>query len=322
MRKHLAIIGAIITFLVSAIKLMFLTRESYLLSIGFLVLFSIIDFLFIIAAVIVFIRIIKKAEFSELDEEEIFSFIAILTGALVVYFFGTEINIDKNITVGLVAIITGLLVKKYTAEAVLGAIIGAGLCQYTGYFGIIFISVFAGIFNTLLKEVFVGIGGKSGTIAFVGGIIVLMFFGEVLGNGLPKDNMQLLFILLVSFIAALLTFILNNDFNLGPTIAYGIVILLGSVYLLIPATKSLEFSSIIYGSALLGMSNKNQKDDYFIMIIASIIFSFCIFVGTSFINIGGRVGLLALISVLTVKEPYYLIKKQFTRPYKEPVQIV
>lgn len=128
MRKHLAIIGAIITFLVSAIKLMFLTREAYLLSIGFLVLFSIIDFLFIIAAVIVFIRIIKKAEFSELDEEEIFSFIAILTGALVVYFFGTEINIDKNITVGLVAIITGLLVKKYTAEAVLGAIIGAGLC--------------------------------------------------------------------------------------------------------------------------------------------------------------------------------------------------
>jgi hypothetical protein len=72
MRKHLAIIGAIITFLVSAIKLMFLTREAYLLSIGFLVLFSIIDFLFIIAAVIVFIRIIKKAEFSELDEEEIF----------------------------------------------------------------------------------------------------------------------------------------------------------------------------------------------------------------------------------------------------------
>lgn len=182
--------------------------------------------------------------------------------------------------------------------------------------------MFAGIFNTLLKEVFVGIGGKSGTIAFVGGIIVLMFFGEVLGNGLPKDNMQLLFILLVSFIAALLTFILNNDFNLGPTIAYGIVILLGSVYLLIPATKSLEFSSIIYGSALLGMSNKNQKDDDFIMIIASIIFSFCIFVGTSFINIGGRAGLLALISVLTVKEPYYLIKKQFTRPYKEPVQIV
>lgn len=72
MRKHLAIIGAIITFLVSAIKLMFLTREAYLLSTGFLVLFSIIDFLFIIAAVIVFIRIIKKAEFSELDEEEIF----------------------------------------------------------------------------------------------------------------------------------------------------------------------------------------------------------------------------------------------------------
>lgn len=310
MEKELSLIGLIIGFIVITLKLIFLTIEALNFNLGLFVFFIIFDLFFVITAILTFLKVIKKEQEEDNKDYEIIPFFIILSGALIVYFLTTKLNLDKNIAVGLVAIAFGIFVKKYGPEATLGAFIGAGIFIKTGYFGVILVALVAGFINIYFKNIFKDLGGKLGTTAFIAGIIVFMISDEILGFATKKELLDLIFILLVSLFAALATFILNNELKLGPIISYGIVILLGSIFLLFTATRNLDLSSIVYGAALVGMSKKKEEISYTVIVAASIIFSIFAVVGISFVNVGGRAGLLALISVFMSKEAYLLIKNK------------
>lgn len=310
MKKQLTLIGAIIGFFVMIIKLIFLTIEAAKFSKIFLALFIVFISFFILAFVLTWLKLIKKEEFDfEYGKETIYSLVILIT-ALIVYFFAFEFQVDKNITVGLMALFFGLFFKKYAPEATLGAFIGAGIYVNTTYLGVIVVSVMVSFVRIIFKGVFNGFGGKLGTTAFAGGLIAFIFLQESFGVGQAKNINDLIPILSVSITSALLTFILNNELKLGPVTAYAVVILLGSIFLLFNATKNLDLSTIVYGAALIGMSKKQEYESYFIVILASFIFSLFAIVGISFINIGGRSGLLALISVILAKEIYRTVKSR------------
>lgn len=309
MKKQLTLIGAVLGFFVMLVKLMFLVIESAKFGRGLLALFIVFVSFFILAFILTLLRVIKKEEFDiEYGKEVIYSLV-IFVSALIVYFFGVELQIDKNITVGLLALLFGLFLKKYAPEATLGAFIGAGIYVNSGYLGVIIVSLIVSVVRIIFKGVFTDLGGKLGTTAFVGGLVAFIFLQESFGTGQEKNIIDLIPILSVSLTSAFLTFVLNNELKLGPVTAYGIIILFGSIFLLFNATKNLDLSSVVYGAALIGMSKKQECENYFIVIFASFIFSLFAIVGISFINVGGRSGLLALISVIIAKEIYSTIKK-------------
>ena len=309
MKKQLTLIGAVTGFSVMMIKLMFLTIEAAKFGSGFLALFIVLVSFFILAFILALLKVIKKGEFFIEYDKEIIYAVVILFSALIVYFFGVEFKLDKNITVGILALFFGIFFKKYALEATLGAFIGAGIYINTGYLGVIIVSLIVVFVRISFKGVFNGLGGKLGTIAFVGGLVAFIVLQESFGVGQAKNIADLIPVITVSLTSALLTFSINNELKLGPVTAYAIVLLLGSIFLLFEATKNLDLSTVVYGSALIGMSKKQECESYFVVILASIIFSLFALVGVSFINIGGRSGLLALISVIIAKEIYITIKK-------------
>lgn len=299
MKKETSLIGITIVFIIMAIKLTHLTIEAISINDYFLILFIVIIAFWLISFFVNYKTIIKAPKGKMDKKDHLFDFLAILSGALIVYCLSSDLQLNSVIVVGILAVFSGLLIKRFANEIILGAFIGAGTFLSSGYLGVIVASSIAAGVYFLLKEVFKGLGGKLGTSAFIGGIITYLIFNEVIVKGHSYSGINVFYVIIISLLAGVLTYILNNEFKLGPITSYGIVLLLGSVFLLFSYTKDFNFANIVFGAALVGMTDKSKQRGYFIAIVASLLFGIFIAIGESFLNIGGRGGLLMLMSVLT-----------------------
>lgn len=102
-------------------------------------------------------------------------------------------------------------------------------------------------------------------------------------------------------IAAIITYILNNQFALGGVFSAGIVGTLGS-YLtkLNPRSEYLkQLAGPIYCGAFIGMTSLEFKYVYFMIMTAGIITAILFFATKSlFVGVGGKLGTLAFVGVL------------------------
>lgn len=318
MKKGLSLFGLILTFTIMIVKLTHLTIEGFSNGLSYLIILIIIDLFFIVGFLFIFLKDQKEIP-KETNKITILPFVVILTAALLIYFVSKELHIDKTISVGLLAIVFGIFIKKHDKTALVGAFIGTSILLNTTYFGIVLISLVAGFIYYLLADNLNGLGGKLGTIVFVSGLIIFLILGEPVGVKTETNLTNLFAYLGVSLITALLVFILNNEFKLGPVTAYGIITIIGSLFLLFPLTRNLDLATIVYGAGFVGMTSKKAKNDYFILIFASLLFGLFSSLGLTFLNIGGRSGLLALISTISASGIYFLVIKAIKNIKKETI---
>ena len=177
----------------------------------------------------------------------------------------------------------------------------------------LFRSIIAFLINFLIEDVYEGLGGKLGATAFVGSLITFYILGETFNQALSYSSFDSLYVIVIVLLAGTATYVLNNELKLGPIIAYSLVSLFGGIFLLFPLTKNLGFINIVFGASFVGMSSKEGVKNYLVVITASLLFGIFSIVGKSFINIGGRGGTLALISVLTANNFRYLLVKPVRR---------
>ncbi len=298
MKKILSLLFLVAVTAVMGLKLYFLSNESYDVSLGFFVSFLMIASLWLFSVINIYIDFFKEEVKEFVYKDELFKFSLIFTSALIVYVLHSEFNINSVLVVASLTLLGGLFIKKFDKEVTIGAFIGMGSFLISGYGGVVIASVIAGIVNFMLKDHLNGIGGKLGMIAFSGGLLTYVIFKESFVSFNSYEPNDLIYILIVSIVSALITYILNNSLNLGPVISYSIVSLLGVLFLLFPLTKALSLTTIVFGSSFIGMSSKSQVKSYFIIITAAFVFGVFSFIGQSFTNLGGRGGTMAIISVL------------------------
>lgn len=300
MKKAKTLIGLILINLITGLMLYEFFTEALDFSTVYFILTLAVGLLWLITFIFLYVKTIydepKKMEHSLI--KEFYNYIFILSASVIVYLTNTYLNVNAVIMASVLSLIGGLFLKDNAKEITIGAFLGMGSFLVSGYIGIVLASFLVYIVNFLIRDLFNGMGGKLGTTAFVGGLITYFLFNETFGSFVPYESINIIYVILIALFGSLLTYLLNNKLKLGPYISYSMVSLLGGVFLLIPATKDLGFINVLFAATFIGMSDKENMRNLFVVAIAALMFSlFSVFAG-SFTGLGGRGGTMALISVL------------------------
>lgn len=317
MKKQVSLIGVTLIYLVFGINLFYLTVEATSFNYLMLAVFLVIDVLCLGSLIFIYRQITKFASDKIDSKDHLFDFLSILFGALIIYFLANNFEFNSLVSIGVLALVSGVVIKKHAPEITIGGFIGAGMFLDSGYLGVIIATIISSVLYFTIRDVFNGFGGKLGTTAFMGGIITYLVFIEEFGKGVSYNGINVLYVMLIALASAVLAFILNNEFKLGPIVPYGVVILLGSIFLLFTYTKEYNFLSVVFGASLIGMTSKEQSEGYFVVVLASLIYGTFIVVSQSFTNIGGRAGLFVLMSILTAKVIKHIINNFLKGKKKE-----
>ncbi|PWH85018.1 hypothetical protein [Brumimicrobium oceani] len=127
--------------------------------------------------------------------------------------------------------------------------------------------------------------------------------------------MIVLSLYLVGALAALVAFVLNNNFKMGivvgsalPSLIFALIILPFETYL--PALFFTESPVIFYGAAFIGMASNKVLSSYFLIGIAGLLFTFIyLFTSPFFDGFGGALGTTAALCFLPVWAISLLRKK-------------
>ena len=165
------------------------------------------------------------------------------------------------------------------------------------------------LLESLSKELFKGYGGKLGTISFTAGLLTFYLFKIPFHYSAGYQGLTILYVFIISIVASLTTYLLNNKFNLGPIMAYSVVSMFGAlIFLPFGFASEFAFSSIIFGASFIGMTSQERFKNILSPLLAAIIFAFLIVISQHLHGIGGRSGTTALISVLIIEVIIYFFE--------------
>jgi len=111
---------------------------------------------------------------------------------------------------------------------------------------------------------------------------------------------------IIGIVAALIAYVLNNNYKMGivlgsvlPSLVFALLILLFTAHL--PAAFSTHAPVLFYGAAFIGMASKKILNSYFLIAVAGAEFTFVYqFTSPFFDGFGGALGTTAGICFLSV----------------------
>lgn len=234
---------------------------------------------------------------------EVMDFITLVFAALFAFVISHDLGLGPVTASALVGIIGAIALPKYAVAIFCGSFVGMISHQLAlGYIDVILSGAIAGIVYVLSKEVFSGFGGKLGTIAFSGCVLMALVKGkDFLIVSVPGWDVAWILVL-YSIIGAVLTYVINNRLKHGPVMASGIVGIIGG--LLLPAlypTIGSTLAVMVFCASFVGMSStKRFQNEIPIAIaggIAGIVF---VFSAPHLGGAGGKLGTIAFISTISV----------------------
>lgn len=121
---------------------------------------------------------------------------------------------------------------------------------------------------------------------------------------------------IVSLVAALLAFILNNNYKMGivvgsalPSLVFALVVMAFESFL--PSTFAREAPVIFYGAAFIGMASNKILSSYLLIGISGLLFTFIyLFTAPYFEGFGGALGTTAALCFLPIYGVNILVNKK------------
>jgi len=223
--------------------------------------------------------------------------------AFITYYMSHELHFGPVLASALVGLIGGLILPQLGPEFYCGSFVG--MCStyiLTSYSDTLFAAALAGLIFHFSRHILNGFGGKLGTIAFCGDVLVLLISGREIPH-IPDQALEFSWtIILVAVVSTALTYYLHNHNNFSPVVASSMVGLLGGFLfpLLIPGQGEI-LAVVSYCASFTGMSNKMRLPTI-LKVVAAGLFTGIIFHFSSpfFVGLGGKLGTIALGSTLAV----------------------
>jgi hypothetical protein len=189
----------------------------------------------------------------------------------------------------------GILFPKYGAAIYCGSFVGmSSRAILPDSSALLISSLITGAVFALSEHTLNGIGGKLGTIAFIGSVVTALAL-QLPFSANPLPNAQIaLIIVIFSVLAALLTWALGNLLGLGAVVASALVGLAGGLILprIFPADGAL-LAVAVFCASFTGMSSSERFSAVMMMIaglLTGIIFVLSL---TVFGGAGGKLGMTA-----------------------------
>jgi hypothetical protein len=245
------------------------------------------------------------------SQKNLLTFVAVVVGALVAYTLNYNLKLGAVLAASIVGLVGGFLVKDYATPLYVGSFIGmSAKALLAGHGQVAVAAVIAGIVYILTLAVFGGFGGKAGTIAVVGsvlgGLVVAGKFGH---PAVPGWNVgwQLL---VVSLVASVASFYLNNNLKQGPVIGSAAVgLVAGLIGKAVPSFGPLATMAIC--ASFLGMSNTKRFPSILPLGLAGLVVGLVYMFSAPFLGgAGGKLGCTCLGSGMAMRGLMDLVGKK------------
>ncbi len=251
--------------------------------------------------------------------KHVYEFLGVFIGGVLTCIICRDLKLGTVVAASLVAIIAHLVIPKYSVPVYCGAFVGmtSNALLFTRS-EVAIASAIAGIIYVLSSYVFGGFGGKLGTIAFISAIVTSLILGREFVVAPIYETNEILLIILVSLIAAPLTYYFNVIRGNGPVLASGFVGLLGGLILPIVPEIGGTLAVVAICASFAGMSNKARCPGIWMLFVAGL------FIGVIFVysapifgGAGGKLGTIAFGSIMATYGFNSLIHK---KSESKPVQ--
>ncbi|MFW6320112.1 MAG: hypothetical protein ACOC1L_07985, partial [Bacillota bacterium] len=152
--------------------------------------------------------------------------IAVMIGSVFTYVLHYFVGCPV-LAASIIGLLGGVFIKPFGVPIYTGAFVGMSSAALFGIWPFLLATVLAAIIYAIAQDIFNGFGGKLGTIALSGAIISTVIFRGDFTTGAPFSATEQYFIIGLSIVAAVLTFILNTKFKFGPVIASAFIGFIG-----------------------------------------------------------------------------------------------
>jgi hypothetical protein len=242
---------------------------------------------------------------------KVFEFSAVVIGGLITFYFSHDIGMGVVIASSLVGILAAMVVPKYSVAAYCGSFVGmSSNALFFNYSEVALASAVAGFVYVLTRDLFAGFGGKLGTIAFIGAAMTALSFRREFLIIPIADWQTNLWIIVIAFIAAPLTFYLSHHHENGPVLASGAVGLAGGLILpvLFPEYGS-QFAVVAICASFTGMSSKQRCPTFPYIGIAGLVTGILfVFSNPLLGGAGGKLGTIAFASIIATNGFFKLFR--------------
>lgn len=230
--------------------------------------------------------------------------IAVLLGAVTAYALSIDLGLGAVAASAAVGLIAALVSPKYAAAVYCGSFVGmASPFVFSQYWEILLAGVLGGIVFILVLNIFLGYGGKLGTIAFVSSSSTLWILKSSFISGQRPDFTFtfILFSLLFSILSLFLTVWISIHLKKGPVLGSSLVSLLGVLifaFIRIPTYGDI-YALIIMTASFSGMVSSERIKGLIPLTFVGIVTAIVYLCSISILSgAGGKLGTIALGSVV------------------------
>lgn len=234
------------------------------------------------------------------SKDDLFGILSVVIASIVTFIISSRLGISNVIASALVGLIGALVTPKLSGEIFCGSFVGMASQMLVGsMFSLILAGIIAGIVFVIIgSRVFQGFGGKMGTSAFSGCVVMLLLNGNQIAGTPISESSVIALTLVYSVLSAVLTYSISVRLKFGPVLASSVAGLIGG--LVLPMVY-MEYGSILaavsFCASFSGMASKERFPNELGMILVGVVTSLIFVFSYAFmVGAGGKLGTIALAS--------------------------
>ncbi|HHX65174.1 MAG TPA: hypothetical protein GX702_09835 [Chloroflexi bacterium] len=247
------------------------------------------------------------------DVKDLYRFVAVLAGAVITYILNVDLGLGAVVASGLVGVLAAVLLPDYGVPLYCGSFVGmASPTLLPNHIGVAAAGAVAGLVFVLCIDLFDGFGGKLGTIALSGCVLVGLHCGAgfVSLPVLHWHGVEAWMVIICSALAAIATFYISIHLGRGPVMASGLVGLVGGL-LLPPIYPNMGdiLAVMVICASFAGMSGIRRFSTAAPIAVAGLLAGLLFIYSAPHLGgAGGKLGTIAFGSVIAVRGVSKLIR--------------
>jgi len=245
---------------------------------------------------------VKKIRFNNLDG------LFVILGVFITY----SLNHFLGVSVVLASSFTGLMgyffIRNHETAIYCGSFAGMVSVSLFGFLEVSVLAIICAFIFILTKPLFKGYGGKLGTIAFMSSLIVHSIFSDEFISITTDFNMFLL--ILTTTAGVLVTYYIKHFFKVSAVFASALPSLIFALIFIYLIPDHSDYVVVFFSASFIGMSNKKRLRNIYFVLLSGIVLGLIYDVFIEFFNgLGGKLGLMALISVIITSGISMILEK-------------
>jgi hypothetical protein len=244
----------------------------------------------------------KKISFNDLDG------LFVILGVFVTY----SLNHFLGISVVLASSFTGLVayffIRKRDIAIYCGSFAGMVSVSLFGFIEVSVLALICAFIFILTKPLFKGYGGKLGTIAFMSSLIVHSIFADEFV--LVSTNFNFFLLILTTLAGVLITYYIKYFFKVSAVFASALPSLVFALIFIYLIPDNSDYVVVFFSASFIGMSSQKRLKNIYFVILSGVVLGLIYDVFIELFNgLGGKLGLMAMISVIITGGISLLIEK-------------